>query len=200
MGKRSSLRSYKKNKTNPFMEEALQEIENKTVKKYRNSAGTSQTAILQAIDNEGNAVGHTSFIRRIEVDEDQFSKIYLRQFRAFWDIGPEAIRVFDYIMQQMRIGQDRFPFIMDEALDYTEYKDAKSVRIGLTNLLEKGIIARGPTDTLYYINPMIIFNGNRVTFAQEFVKKKKKASDPNQIAMFSDNQRSVEDQDYEELE
>ena len=52
-------------------------------KKYKNTSGTSRGAILQAVNSEGELVGHTSFIRQIEVDEQQFTKIYLSQFSAF---------------------------------------------------------------------------------------------------------------------
>ena len=49
-------------------------------------------------------------------------------------------------------------------------------------MLENEIIARGRADNLYFINPMIAFNGNRVTFAKTYIKKQKtdKYIDPNQ--------------------
>jgi hypothetical protein len=49
-------------------------------------------------------------------------------------------------------------------------------------LVENNIIARGPADNLYFINPMVIFNGDRVSFTKTYVKKQKgKVIDPNQI-------------------
>jgi len=55
----------------------------------------------------------------------------------------------------------------------------------LTSLLNNDIIARGKTDYRYYINPMIAFNGNRITFAKTYVKKQKKAQiDPTQQNLF----------------
>ena len=57
-----------------------------------------------------------------------------------------------------------------------------SIWIGLGSLVEEKIIARGPAESLYFINPMIAFNGDRVTFAKTYVKKQKgKVIDPNQI-------------------
>ena len=47
------------------------------------------------------------------------------------------------------------------------YKQAKENY----RLLENDIIARGPSDSLYFINPMVAFNGDRVTFAKTYVKK-----------------------------
>ena len=37
---------------------------------------------------------------------------------------------------------------------------------------------------MFFINPMVAFNGNRITFAKSYVKKKKaktKEIDPNQV-------------------
>ena len=61
-------------------------------------------------------------------------------------------------------------FFIDDCMEYTQYKSDTSIRIGLTNLLKNEIIARGRNDSLYFINPMVAFNGNRITFAKTYVK------------------------------
>jgi hypothetical protein len=175
------LSEYKKNKENPFLKEAVELIEKSIVKKYKNTGGTSRSAILQAVNSDGELVGHTSFIRQIEVDEDQFTKIYLSQFSAFWSLKTQAIKVFGYIMTKLVPKQDMFIFLDDECMQYTGYNSQSSIRIGLGSLVENKIIARGPSDSLYFINPMVAFNGDRVTFAKTYIKKQKvKAIDPNQ--------------------
>jgi hypothetical protein len=68
--------------------------------------------------------------------------------------------------------QDMFIFLLEECLTHTGYKNHRSIHQGLSALLESNIIARGPADTLYFVNPMIAFNGDRVTFAKTYVKKK----------------------------
>lgn len=178
-----SVVDFEKNKENPFLKEAVEQIQQNIVKKYRNASGTSQTAILQAVDSDGQVLGHTSFIRQIEVDEEQFTKIYLSQFSAFWELKTQAIRVFGYIMTKLVPKQDMFYFFIDECMEYTQYKSEKSIYIGLASLLDCNIIARGRADSLYYINPMIAFNGDRVTFAKTYVKKTKgnQIKDPNQL-------------------
>jgi hypothetical protein len=177
------LSKYNKNKENPFLKEAIENIQQGIVKKYKNTGGTSRNAILQAINADGELVGHTSFIQQVEVDDQQFTKIYLSQFSAFFDLKSQAIKVFGYIMNKLKPRQDMFIFLMDECLEYTGYKGEGSVFIGLGSLVENGIIARGPSDVLYFINPMVAFNGDRVTFAKTYVKKQsgKNSIDPNQI-------------------
>lgn len=185
MSKKNSpyvLGSHELNRENPFLKEAIEQIQSGIVKKYKNTSGTSRNAILQAVNSEGEVMGHTSFIQQIEVDEQQFTKIYLSQFSAFFNLKSQAIKVFGYIMTKLNPKQDMFIFLMEECLEYTKYTSKNSIWIGLGSLVEEKIIARGPAESLYFINPMIAFNGDRVTFAKTYVKKQKgKVIDPNQI-------------------
>lgn len=181
----SALSSFDFNKENPFLKQSLEIIQNNAVKKYKTAKRTTEKAILQAFDpSTGELLGHTQFIRQIEVDEQQFAKIYLSRFPQFFDLKPQAIRVFGYILNQLVPNRDEFVFVLDDCKEYSGYKSESSIRIGLTNLLENDMIARGKTEFLYYINPMVVFNGNRITFAETYVRKKKKIKgqeDPNQL-------------------
>lgn len=178
----TGISEFKLNKENPFLKQAVEQVNQNIVKKYKTATKTGEKAILQAVDpSSGEIVGHTQFIRQIEVDEEQFAKLYLSNFSAFFDLKPQAIRVFGYILKQLIPNKDEFIFILEDCQEYTGYKSATSIRIGLTSLLENEIIARGKTDFLYFINPMVAFNGNRITFAKTYVKKQKKNQiDPNQ--------------------
>lgn len=198
----TSIKEFEMNRENPFLKEAVEQIQQNVVKKYKTATKTDQKAILQAFDPDtGEVLGHTQFIRQIEVDEQQFAKLYLSQFSSFFDLKPQAIKVFGYILQQLIPNRDEFMFFLDDCMSYTGYKSDTSIRIGLTNLLQNKLIARGRADNLYFINPMIAFNGNRVTFAKTYVKKQNKekaklnSQNPNQtnlldqIKEFEDNER-----------
>ena len=175
------LGSHELNRENPFLKEAIEQIQSGIVKKYKNTSGTSRNAILQAVNSEGEVMGHTSFIQQIEVDEQQFTKIYLSQFSAFFELNSQSIKVFGYIMTKLMPKQDFFIFDLEECLEYTGYKSGQSVYNGLSGLIGSSIIARGKKDYLYFINPMVFFNGDRVTFAKTYVKKQKgKIIDPMQ--------------------
>jgi hypothetical protein len=107
---------------------------------------------------------------------------YLSQFSAFFDLKPQAIKVFGYVLNQLMPHKDEFVFFLDDCMEFTKYSKS-SVFIGLGNLVENKIIARGRSDNFYYINPMVAFNGNRVTFAKSYVKKSKSIPNPNQLEM-----------------
>lgn len=180
------LTDFEKNTENPFIKQAVEQVQKNVVKKYKTAGSTDKKAILQAYDSStGEILGHTQFIRQIEVDEQQFAKLYLSNFSAFFDLKPQAIKVFGYILNQLVPNKDQFIFDREDCMEYTGYKSDKSVFIGLTSLLNNDIIARGKTDYRYYINPMIAFNGNRITFAKTYVKKQKSKGliDPNQMSI-----------------
>lgn len=185
---KTSITQFKKNKENPFVKQALEQIQNNIVKKYKTATKTGEKAILKAVDENGIELGHTQFIRQIEVDEEQFAKLYLMQFKEFMDLKPQAWRVLGYILNILPINKDTIFFDLEDCKDYTKYKSANSVYTGLASLIKKQVIARGKNSHMFFINPMYVFNGNRLTFAKTYVKKKKgvKIKDPNQLEMFNE--------------
>lgn len=178
------ISSFAKNRTNPFVEHALEDIS--IVKKKQWMSSTKNAEVHTIIDKDGQAVGHSAFMRFIEVDEEKFAKMYLSQFENFWDLPKSAMRVFGYIMQQLKPKKDKFEFFYDDCQEYTKYKSIQPIYNGLTALIANGIIARGYNENTFFINPLIVFNGDRVTFAKTYIKKKKKVADPNQLDAFDE--------------
>ena len=170
---------------NPFVVKAIEKIESHKVYKKRflkGSKGIEQTII----SSDGEIVGHTAFLQHIEVDEDKFTKLYLSQLSAFFDLPKPAIRVFCYIMSDCLIpNQDAFYFDIHEAVKYTGYSSQKYINSGIASLVNAGIIAKNK-NYKYFINPMVAFNGDRVSFARTYVRKKTKSikDDPNQLKLF----------------
>jgi len=177
---------FPKNAENPFLKEMVQEIDPGTKRKL---VTPSNKELVQTVynDQSGEIVGHTAFMQYVEVDEKQFAKLYLSNIAAFWNLSKPAIRVFTYIMSTIKPNQDRLYFILEECIEYTGYKSKTMVFTGLAALLENKIIARGRTSFEFYINPMVVFNGNRITFAKTYIRKKiKEKSNDDQLNLFGD--------------
>lgn len=170
-----SLSKFPLNDENPFLKQTVEEVSSHIVKKWKNNGGTSRNAILTAVNVNNEPVGHTTFVQQIKVDESKFTKIYLAQFKAFFNLSQPGIRVFGYIMQCMKPSKDTIAFSFIDCMNYTGYKAKSTVYKGMAELLSSGIIARSMEDWKYYINPLIIWNGNRVTFVQDYVKATDKA-------------------------
>lgn len=179
------LTDYTKNDENPFMSQAIELIDRNIVKRYQTSSNTDKKATLMAFDpNTSEVLGYTRFVRQIEVDESQFAKLYLANFAAFFDLSQASIRVFGYILTCLKPKNDMFMFDRKKCMEYTKYTSDRSVYKGLAELIAGEIIARGPNEYVWFINPMIVFNGDRVTFAKTYVKKKTKAIDDRQLSLF----------------
>jgi hypothetical protein len=182
-----TVSQFKKNDENPFINKAIENIEeNKTSKRrfVKGNKGVEQVIV----NREGEVTGHTAFLQFIEVDEEKFAKLYLSNFAAFFELSQASIRVFGYIMHELRPKQDIIIFLMEKCKEYTKYETTKPIYKGLAELLHAGIIARGPADNLWFINPLIIFNGDRVSFAKTYVKKKKVIEDKRQISIDWNNE------------
>jgi len=170
----STVRDLPTFETNPFVEKAIKKIEENKVQKRRFVKGTK--GIEHTIVNrDSEIIGHTAFLQLVEVDEDKFAKLYLSQFAAFWDLPKAAIRMFGYIISCCLLPKkDSFFIDIDEALEYTKYSSSKYINNGIAALVNAGIIAKSNRLNKYFINPLVFFNGDRVTFAKTYVRKRKK--------------------------
>lgn len=180
---------------NPFVEQAISQIEENTVKKNRFVHGSKGVESV-VINSDGEVTGHSVFLQHVEVDEDKFAKLYLSQFAAFWELTKPAIRVFGYIINNLLPRKDFVYIDLDEAIAYTGYSNTKMIYIGLAKLVELGIIARSQNHVKYFINPMMFFNGDRVTFARTYVRKRKKhIEDKNQLKLGLFDDASIEEKE-----
>lgn len=179
MAKYNKVRDYESHQTNPFVEKAISDI--KIIKKNQVVKSQDRSEIQMIVNQSGEVEGHTAFMRFVEVEEDKFTKVYLNQFHSFWDLSKSAIRVFGYIMTVLIPKKDWFYFDMTDCLKYTKYSTEKSVFEGIGSLIENGIIARSESHIKYYINPLVIFNGDRVSFAKTYIKKKKQENNSAEV-------------------
>lgn len=56
-------------------------------------------------------------------------------------------------------------------MEMTGYKSTRSVWEGLAELLDKGFIARSRKTHIYYINPEMAFNGDRLFQFHDWIKR-----------------------------
>jgi intergrase/recombinase len=153
---------------NPFIEAVKKEVN--ITKKTTIVQAKDKGEIQMIVSQSGDVEGYSAFMKFVEVDEDKFAKLYLKQFEAFWDLSKPAIRIFGYIINSLKPNQDFFILRMDKCLEYTKYKTKAPIISGLADLIDKGIIAKSSYENMYFINPLIVFNGSRVTFAKTYVK------------------------------
>ena len=102
------------------------------------------------------------------VDQDTFTKVYIRTMHAFRDLSKTGLRFLLYVFHKMPQDRDYILFDMKEAKEITGYKSEKSIFTGLGELIECEFLARSNKPYLYYINPTIAFNGSRLTLIDHY--------------------------------
>jgi hypothetical protein len=147
----------------------------------------------QLVDtNTGEIENITHIVSYKEVDNEEYIKFYTGNIALTFDLtsaGNKAFIIILVVTQKEAIGKDEI-YINDEvAVSYAEELDVKisasTFRRGIKELINKQIIAKSTKTNIYFINPNLIFNGDRVAFTQA-VSKRKINSAEEQLEMFDD--------------
>lgn len=103
------------------------------------------------------------------VDRETFIKVFRDSIRYIAQLSRTAQAVLWYIMDNL--PQDRSYVIIDNMtiMDFCGFKNRKSVRDGVVELLEKNFLTRTTVPKKFWVNPLIVFNGNRITYAKEYI-------------------------------
>jgi len=112
--------------------------------------------------------------RREEVDKDEFIKLFTTDLQIWFDLGKTAFRVCLALIkaiQEGAINQDRVAF--DPRMKICKELGISNAVFyrGVIELLAKGFIARSSIPNIFFFNPRIFFNGDRVRFVKEYVQK-----------------------------
>jgi hypothetical protein len=86
----------------------------------------------------------------------------------WFDLSKAGIKMFAYVANQVTPNKDTFDVDFDECKAFTGYKGTSTILSALAELMENKFIARGPNPYKYYINPTIFFNGDRLTFIEQY--------------------------------
>ncbi|EIY5160670.1 MULTISPECIES: hypothetical protein [Enterobacterales] len=158
---------------NPFCFETELKIETRK-KNLTVSRGTELIERKDASRSYFANIVHTQ-----EVDKEEFIKLYTSQIKAYFDLTKTAYKVFFIFLRiyQDAIGKDHFYLSCKKAMSLAEKIDhfvlSESIFYrGIKELIEKRIIAKTNEKNWYFINPAIVFNGDRARFVSEIRKKK----------------------------
>lgn len=178
MSTKLTVSNATKYETNPFIEEDTLVI-NKG--KQQIIAGSANRVLVNPDtgETEGIAILH----KFKEVDKEQFVKIYVDEIKALFDLSKSGLKVLGYFLQAMRINTDEIYLSIPKLMKYCNYSYKAQAYKGLAELLSNKIIAMSRDTNIWFINPHIIFNGDRIAFVKQY-KLKAKPELPTQTEMF----------------
>jgi hypothetical protein len=161
--KKTKVSKAQKYEKNPFIEAITIKTRAKKLTVARGSTIVDM--------NTGEIEGLTEVAQLVEVDEGQFIKLFTKDLAIWFDLNKSGIRVFGCLLaavQASAIGRD-IVYIAHDSEAVKEFGMSKQTFYrGLEELLTKGFIARHRSESWYFINPAMFFNGNRARFVKEY--------------------------------
>lgn len=157
--------------TNPFWEGF--EL---TTKKKRTTLQTDEEQVLVGVKT-GIATNATEITKVYEVDDEKFLKVFSRFLHVFFDIRKSTQKLFEVVLYEIgkKANQDLVYLHPIQASNYHERRGSKysqaSFYRSINEMKEVGFIvksAEGPN--LYFVNPAIFWNGDRIKFITEIYK------------------------------
>lgn len=122
---------------------------------------------------------HIAMAKIKTVEADQFVKVYAKHMHILFELGKPAQRVCEFVMHQV---SSRALNKGEVVLSFPEYEERykgktggtrQTFMRGLQELASKNLIAKSLTRDIWFINPAIIFNGERARFITEIRRKSK---------------------------
>ena len=166
--KSSKVAQQEKYEHNPFMKEGYWKIKKHIIKKSRKIGTTKKALGLSIVCTEtGEKAGDVVPMQWSFSDTEKFAKFFISDPTIIFKLGKQAIRVFLYFAYNLPKNKDKVYFNFNDCKKFTQYSTDRSVYQGLSDLIENKIIARGNSSHIYFINPSVIFNGDRSKLLDE---------------------------------
>lgn len=124
------------------------------------------------------------FAEQIEVDSARFIKLYAGSMKEFLSLDESARKVLEILVEEVEKHPNQDTVMLLHELHGVGKISDRTFRAGVSNLIKNNVIARHVAGGMFFINPKLMFNGNRMRFMREVVRKKD--LDKN-LSLFSSN-------------
>lgn len=163
---------------NPFLERGVFVVptRKKATAQYQTSGP------LTVVDNNSGEIVAGAEVRRIEnIDSEKFVKVFVGQLSAFYDLKPGSMKILTMILHEaakfQNINSDRIYLNYDLAKEHFGKEGSKTPAratfySALAELTEKGFVAPSTKLNIWFTNPAIFFNGDRIQFVTELRRKR----------------------------
>lgn len=105
-------------------------------------------------------------------ENEPFIKIFKESVKMMFGLSTTSMKVFWYITTNVPVNSEVVHVSREECMEFCTFKTPKSYYDGITELLDRELIAKTDKDDYYYINPVVFFNGNRMRITTNFIKTK----------------------------
>lgn len=168
-----SLNEMERFNENPFSESLVRSLGENSKERIKRIVAVGGNDMV--IDGETGEVkqnnGNLVMAVKHWVDEDQFIKLYINEIGLFFSMTKSQQKLFKYILNKLEWNKDYFYF---DAADFKAETGMSypSIYKGLALLCNVGLIARSKMYIKYFINPVMMFKGDRIIVAKEYIRAK----------------------------
>lgn len=174
-GVKSRKRGVTAYSANPFLDASTI-----TTRRKRTVMVKGGKAIVDKETGQAEDMAEVVMVR--EVDDQQFVKIFTQNLKVFFDLTPGAMKLLQVVLHQVQQTPNSDRIMLNLAVveeyftqSHQEAISRASFHRAVHELLDKKFIAESVLIGLYFINPHLFFNGDRVRFVQEFRRKRANA-------------------------
>lgn len=174
-----SIRTSEKHSKNPFIDGAVTEVKGR--KKFYNVVASGD----RILSKEGEVKPFQGVEHKIVkvVDDAEFVKVFSSGVAGIYDLNSSGRKVFSYLLEvvQENPNVDRIYLHFMDAAEEPWSISKTTFFNGMSELITKNFVAPSDRQNMFYLNPIMIWNGDRFKFITEYIKSsavdKQKASD-----------------------
>jgi hypothetical protein len=126
------------------------------------------------ISDDGESVEVSGIHMIKKVDKDEFVKLYTKNMKVFFDLKPTSQKLLQAVLflvqKNPNLDSIHLPwFDVTRYMQENELKMSKgSFHNAMREMLAKGFLAEAESPNIYWINPHLFFNGDRMPFINEY--------------------------------
>lgn len=175
MKNRQEIMSYKDypiHSDNPFPKDLVVHMTENKKEKIKRVIASDAQLIDRESGLELNQKSDNLFVGTVKsVDNEQFTKVYSGAIKMMTEVSEKAIKIFMwYIFPKLEKDSLQVLFDFDECMEVTEFGKT-TIYSALAELINAKLIAKSKYHYLFYINPVYVFNGDRIRIVNDFIKK-----------------------------
>lgn len=163
VGQAYSINPYVKNDSGVFVLHLEHKVKG-------NFIATSNTE--DWVNRDSGEVISTTFIKQTKiVDDNTFVKVFLNSLDIFFELKKPSQKLCEFVITRLTPNKDEVFIYVPDALQYCGWKAPNQYYKALRGLIEGKILAQSVKNGWYYINPAVMFNGDRLVLMKEYRKQ-----------------------------
>lgn len=181
-------------KTNPFVAEGGFSIPTKRKHETLQTMGPASVVV------DGQQIDVAQIVRVKQVDTERFVKVFVNHLAGFYDLTPTSMRLLTVLMQVVSDARymNADQIVLTEGIARETMKEhgqkplsSASYYRAVNELIASGFIAPTETPPLFFINPAVLFNGDRVRFVTELRRERATAAERDRQALEAAGQKQL---------